>query len=263
MADNNLVILAHGGAGSKNEFSDGADRACLAGLSARRSGAPVLESVCRAVTVLEDDSRFNAGIGSARRADGSTQMDAACMDSANRFGSVAVVEGFKNPVHIALAISKIENRVLAGPGAARFAREKGLEALDPSCLSRKRRGGTDSVSDTVGAVMFDGEAFAAALSTGGTGGSIPGRVGDVPLIGCGLYAGTLGAVAATGNGEAIAMNLTAFRAYQLLEKGMMSQAVLEEVVSWFDGSQDIGLLVVTRKDYAAGSNRSMAWSVRF
>jgi isoaspartyl peptidase/L-asparaginase-like protein (Ntn-hydrolase superfamily) len=88
-------------------------------------------------------------------------------------------------------------------------------------------------------------------------------VGDVPLIGCGLYAGSHGAVAATGNGEAIAMNLTAFRAYQLLEKGMKSQEVLEEVVSWFGDSLDIGLLVVTPKDYAAGSNRSMPWSVRF
>ena len=263
MADNKIVVLAHGGAGSKNEYSDGADRACAEGLSARRSGAAVLESVCRAVTVLEDDSRFNAGIGSALRADGSAQMDAACMDSANRFGSVAVVEGFKNPIYIALAITKIENRVLAGAGAARFAREKGLELLDPSCLTRKRQGGSDSVTDTVGAVMFDGESFAAALSTGGIGGSIPGRVGDVPLIGCGLYAGSHGAVAATGNGEAIAMNLTAFRAYQLLEKGMKSQAVLNEVVSWFGDSLDIGLLVVTPKDYAAGSNRSMPWSVRF
>ena len=258
MAENKIVVLAHGGAGSKIEFSDGADLACAEGLSTRQSGVAILESVCRAVTVLEDDSRFNAGIGSACRADGSVQMDAACMDSENRFGSVAVVEGFKNPIQIALAVTGIENRVLAGEGAARFAREKGCEPLDPSSLTRKNQGGTD----TVGAVMFDGKSFAAALSTGGTGGSIPGRVGDVPLIGCGLYAGTHGAVAATGNGEAITMNLTAFRAYQMLEKGMESRAVLNEVVSWFDDSQDIGLLLVTANDYAAGSNRSMAWSVR-
>ncbi len=257
MANNKIVILAHGGAGSKNEYSDGADRACAAGMSARQSGLAVLESVCQAVTVLEDDSRFNAGIGSALRADGSAQMDAACMDSGNRFGSVAVVEGFKNPIQIALAVTGIENRVLAGAGAAKFAREKGCEPLDPSSLTRRNSGG----SDTVGAVMFDGESFAVALSTGGTGGSIPGRVGDVPLIGCGLYTGPHGAVAATGNGEAIAMNLTAFRAYQMLEKGMQSRVVLNEVVSWFDNIQDIGLLLVTRNDYSAGSNRSMAWSV--
>lgn len=256
MADKKIVILAHGGAGSKNEFRDGPVKACSAGLSARRSGADALESVCRAVMALEDDSRFNAGIGSALRADGSVQMDAACMDSGKRFGSVAVVEGFKNPIQIALAVTRIENRFLAGEGAAKFAREKGCEPLDPSSLTRSNLG----ESDTVGAVMFDGHAFAAALSTGGTGGSIPGRVGDVPLIGCGLYAGPHGAVAATGNGEAIVMNLTAFRAYQILEKGLGCGAVLKEVISWFEDSQDIGLLLVAHDDCAAGSNRSMAWS---
>ena len=99
--------------------------ACATGLEARLSGEAILESVCRAVMALEDDSRFNAGIGCAFRADGSAQMDAACMDSDNRFGSVAAVEGFKNPIQIALAVTGIEHRVLAGEGAAKFAREKG------------------------------------------------------------------------------------------------------------------------------------------
>jgi beta-aspartyl-peptidase (threonine type) len=258
MDDNKLVVLAHGGAGSKNEYSGGTDRACEAGSRARLSGTPILESVCNAVMVLEDDSRFNAGIGSVQRADGSIQMDASCMDSDNRFGSVAVVEGYKNPINIALAVTEIENRLLAGTGAAQFAKAKGCEPLDYASLTRKNNMG----SDTVGAVMFDGETFAVALSTGGTGGSIPGRVGDVPLIGCGLFAGDHGAVAATGHGEAIAMKLTAFRAYQMLENGENCDDVLKEVISWFDVSEDIGLLVVTQNDSAAGSNRSMAWSIR-
>jgi beta-aspartyl-peptidase (threonine type) len=258
MDDNRLVVLAHGGAGSNNEYSDGTDRACEAGIQERISGTPLLESVCKAVTVLEDDSRFNAGIGSAKRADGSIQMDASCMNSDNRFGSVAVVEGYKNPINIALAVTGIENRILAGTGAAQFAKEKECEPLDYASLPRKNYKG----SDTVGAVMFDGKNFAAALSTGGTGGSIPGRVGDVPLIGCGLFAGNHGAVAATGHGEAIAMKLTAFRAYQMLENGGDCKDVLEEVIGWFDASEDIGLLLVTRNDSAAGSNRSMAWSIR-
>lgn len=256
MEENKIVILAHGGAGSKKEYSDGADRACQAGLQARRSGATVLESVCKAVAALEDDSRFNAGIGSRRRADGSVQMDAACMDSDGKFGSVAVVEGFRNPVYIAYEVTKIKNRMLAGGGAAKFAREKKCAPLDPESIAHKKSGGLD----TVGAVMFDGESFAAGLSTGGTGGSIPGRVGDVPLIGCGLYVGPSGAAAATGDGEAIIMNLTAYRAYQMLEDGMNPQLVLGEVLDWFEESQDIGLLLVTKEGHAAGSNRSMAWA---
>jgi beta-aspartyl-peptidase (threonine type) len=149
MNGKNLVILAHGGAGSKNEFSDGTDRACEAGIEERLSGTPILESVCKAVMFLEDDSRFNAGIGSAQRADGSIQMDASCMDSDRRFGSVAVVEGYKNPIKIALAVTEIDNRLLAGAGAAQFAKEKGCEILDPAFLTRKN----SECSDTVGAVM--------------------------------------------------------------------------------------------------------------
>ncbi len=256
MEENKIVILTHGGAGSKNEYSDGTQRACQVGLEARRSGATVLESVCKAVAALEDDSRFNAGIGSRRRVDGSVQMDAACMDSEGKFGSVAVVEGFKNPIYIAHEVTKIKNRMLAGGGAAKFAREKGCEPLDPESIAHQKSGGLD----TVGAVMFDGKHFAAGLSTGGTGGSIPGRVGDTPLIGCGLYAGPSGAVAATGDGEAILMNLTAYRAYQMLEDGMNPELVLGEALDWFEDGQDIGLLLVTKEGRAAGSNRAMAWA---
>ncbi len=85
-------------------------------------------------------------------------------------------------------------------------------------------------------------------------------MGDVPLIGCGLYAGPYGAVAATGKGEAIARNMTAFRAYQMMEEGMGPQFVLEEVLDWFEDDEDIGLLLINRKSSAAGSNRSMAWA---
>ena len=224
------------------------------GLKRLELGDTVLGSVCQAVVVLENDPRFNAGVGSRRRSDGSVQMDAACMDSDHHFGAVAVVEGFKNPILIAEVVSRMENHLLAGPGAARFAAEGGFERLTPS--PDESLGGCD----TVGCVAFDGERFAAALSTGGTGGARPGRVGDVPLIGCGLYAGSHGAVAATGNGEAIAMQITAFRAHELLVQGISPQTVLKTVLGWFKASEDIGLLVVNHQGHAVGSNRPMASS---
>ncbi len=251
------VILAHGGAGSKNEYSDGAEAACEKGLLAIGEGGSALDAVCRAVVALEDDSRFNAGIGSRRRDDGSIQMDAACMNGDNRFGAVAVVEGFRNPVLIARALMDEPYHTLAGDGAAQFARDRGLEALDESIVPGDDN---DKSSDTVGAVAFDGKTFAAALSTGGTGNSWRGRVGDVPFLGCGLYAGPHGAVAATGHGESIVLNLTAFRAYQMLESGKPSQEIVETVIGWFEEDQDIGILVLGRKDHAAGSNRTMAHS---
>lgn len=256
------AVAAHGGAGSANEYADGTEWAVQRGLQSLRSGLSVLESVCQVVAALEDDPRFNAGTGARLRTDGSAQMDAACMDSGGRFGAVAVLEGFKNPIHIAHAVSKTEYLTLAGPGAAQFARGLRLPASGPqreqaATLSPPPETGC---SDTVGAVGFDGETFAAALSTGGRGGAIPGRVGDVPLIGCGLFAGSSGAVAATGDGEEIAMKLTAFRAYQMLERGADPEIVLKTALTWFEETVTVGLILMSRKGFAGGANRDMAWS---
>jgi isoaspartyl peptidase/L-asparaginase-like protein (Ntn-hydrolase superfamily) len=256
VSDQHYIVLAHGGAGSDDAHADGTEAACARGLEALRSGQSVLTAAVETVVVLEDDSRFNAGIGSRRRADGSVQMDASVMDSDRRFGAVAVVEGFRNPVKIAEALTESDTHVLAGAGARQYALAQGIPEFDFSAVDSPQSGGTD----TVGCVVYDGEKFAAGLSTGGTGGSLAGRVGDVPLLGCGLYAGPYGAVVATGKGEAISLNMTAFRAYQMLEEGMGPNFVLDEVLDWFDDAEDIGLLLVNRKDSAGGSNRSMAWS---
>jgi isoaspartyl peptidase/L-asparaginase-like protein (Ntn-hydrolase superfamily) len=255
MPEKQLIILAHGGAGSDNAHSDGTDRACQLGLGLVQARTPALEAACRAVAILEDDSRFNAGTGSRQRTDGSVRMDAACMDSGPRFGAVSALQHIKNPIHVARAVANSEYRLLTGEDAHQYAVERGFEKVDMTRMDSKAPG-----TDTVGAVVFDGTQFAAALSTGGTGGSRPGRVGDVPLIGCGLYVGEHGAVAATGHGESITLNLTAYRTYEMLGRGIAPQEALETAYGWFEDSRDIGLLIISRKGYAGGSNRSMAWS---
>jgi isoaspartyl peptidase/L-asparaginase-like protein (Ntn-hydrolase superfamily) len=67
-------------------------------------------------------------------------------------------------------------------------------------------------------------------------------------------------VCATGHGESIALNLTAYRTYEMLGRGIAPQDALETALNWFEDSQDIGLLIVNRQSHAGGSNRSMAWS---
>ncbi|NIQ02074.1 MAG: hypothetical protein GWM98_18080 [Nitrospinaceae bacterium] len=255
MPSNALIILTHGGAGSDNAHSDGTGRACQAGLEAMQSKTPALDVACRAVEILEDDPRFNAGTGSRKRSDGSIRLDASCMDSHHRFGAVTGLQNIKNPVQAARGVADSQYRLLAGEDARQFALELGLATAEFPNRESEAAG-----TDTVGAVVYDGEHFAAALSTGGTGGSRPGRVGDVPLIGCGLYTGPRGAVAATGHGESIAMNLTAYRTYELIERGVAPPEALDIVLGWFEETQDIGLLIVSRQGYAGGSNRSMAWS---
>jgi isoaspartyl peptidase/L-asparaginase-like protein (Ntn-hydrolase superfamily) len=255
MPGKQLIILAHGGAGSDNAHSDGTDHACKIGLELMQSQTPVLEAACRTVKILEDDSRFNAGTGSRKRSDGSVRMDAACMDSGRHFGAVSAIQHIKNPIHVAHHVADSEYQLLTGEDAHQYAIELGFEKVDMTRIDSNAPG-----TDTVGAVVFDGRQFAAALSTGGTGGSRPGRVGDVPLIGCGLYAGEYGAVAATGHGESITLNLTAYRTYAMLEQGIAPQEALDIALSWFEDAQDIGLLIISRQGHAGGSNRSMAWS---
>lgn len=264
MSEKNYILLTHGGAGSKNEYQDGARQAAKVGVEVIKSGASVMDVVCRAVAMLEDDSRFNAGVGSHPRADGTVEMDAAVMDSSGHFGAVAAMQGFKNPIYAAHAVTRTQYKVLAGQGAARFAEKAGLEPLtqDQVAGSGMDFSTGDPTTDTVGCVAFDGVNFAAGLSTGGIRGAIPGRVGDVPLIGCGLYAGPAGAVAATGDGETIAMHMTAIRTYQMIERGDAPEKVLDEVLNWFHPTDDaFGIILVNRNGYAGGCNRSMAWSV--
>jgi len=163
--------------------------------------ATSLDAVCAAVVELEDSPLFNAGRGAVCNADGKHELDASVMDGATRrAGAVAAVSGIRNPVLAARAVmEKSRHVLLAGRGAERFARTHGLRMAAASYFrvrSRNPRG-------TVGAVALDARGnLAAATSTGGYTGKLPGRVGDSPIVGAGTYADALCAVSGTGLGEA-------------------------------------------------------------
>ncbi|MBT6600832.1 MAG: hypothetical protein HOB32_04090 [Nitrospina sp.] len=262
MKPKKIRIIAHGGAGSENEHSDGTKKAVETCYKEVQKSTSLIHAVSLAVCVLEDDGRYNAGSGSHARANGKIEHDAAIMDSEGCFGAVAAMKGFKNPIQAAKAVSKTKYRILAGEGAAKFAQDLKLE---PTHLQNISGGGKDfstsPTTDTVGCVAFDGTSFVAALSTGGMAGAHYGRVGDVPIIGSGLYAGPDGAVATTGDGEAIMMKITAYRAYELIQKGVSPQSIVDEVINWFP-TDAFGLILLSHKGSAGGSNRSMAWSSR-
>jgi L-asparaginase/beta-aspartyl-peptidase (threonine type) len=113
--------------------------------------------------------------------------------------------------------------------------------------------------DTVGAVVRDGNGlFCATASTGGTVYMLRGRVGDSPLIGCGLFAGPAGAVAATGVGEEIARRVLAKTVYDWLASGVDPETAASRGVALFDASIDVGLLVAGRAGQAVAANRPMA-----
>jgi isoaspartyl peptidase/L-asparaginase-like protein (Ntn-hydrolase superfamily) len=243
-------------------------RAAQRALGAASEGSALEETVLAAMDILEDDPRFNAGTGSSLRADGkSIQMDAAFMawhpttDSGPpTFGAVTCIERVRNPTRVAFSLAQQGGSVLCGPGATRFAREHGHEDHDPMTAQAKRRYEAFlRGSDTVGCVATDGRGYAAALSSGGLTGSRIGRVGDVPLPGCGLYAGPKGAVAFTGIGEEILRRSAAIRAYDELGCGIPAVEVLGEIRDWF-GDVEFGCILLGPDTHAAGSNRDMAWT---
>jgi isoaspartyl peptidase/L-asparaginase-like protein (Ntn-hydrolase superfamily) len=218
------VLAIHGGAGPApdGEPDGGASRwpgqaaglaaALRAGLAVLAAGGPALEAVTAAVTVLEDDDHWNAGRGSALTAAGTVEMDAAVADGhERRIGGVACVTGVRHPVLAARAVMDDGRHVLlSGPGAVAFARKAGL-AFEPEewfITERRRRDLARrlnaSAGGTVGAVARDGAGhLAAATSTGGRTGQLPGRIGDSPVPGAGTWADDAGcAVSATGVGEA-------------------------------------------------------------
>lgn len=261
-------ILTHGGSSSLPADRDGTLRAAEAALVAAAEGSSLQETTLRAMDVLEDDPRFNAGTGSALRGDGeSIQMDAAFMawsptlgSFPAMFGAVACIERVRNPTRVASALAQEGASLLCGPGAIRFARERGHADHDPMTVQATLR--YEALlrgSDTVGCVASDGDGYAAALSSGGLTGSRPGRVGDVPLPGCGLYAGPKGAVAFTGIGEEILRRSAAIRAYDQLAAGVPAPAVVDDIRVWF-GDVEFGCILLGPDTHAGGSNRDMAWS---
>jgi beta-aspartyl-peptidase (threonine type) len=242
MADR--VIAVHGGCGNpaagvlrdEPSYREALDESLRAGSDVLESGGSALDAVQAAVERLEDCPLFNAGRGSVLNTDGAVEMDAAVMWGASRdAGSVAAVTGVRHPVALArLVMEDTSHLMVAGQGAARLAEERGLELCDPDWfVTERQRDRWTAAKGTVGAVALDGDGhLAAATSTGGMKGQLPGRVGDSPLIGAGTYAEDgVCAVSATGDGELIVRATLAAEIAALMRlAGLPLQEAVERAV---------------------------------
>ena len=222
-------VAVHGGAkpiGPDREAANrhGCDAAVAAARRVLERDGTAIEAVEAAIGVLESDPAFNAGFGSVLNEAGAVEMDAAIMDGATLdIGAVAAVEGVRHPVSVAGLMLREPPTLLVGPGARRFAAEHGAETCEPRDMISQEQSASKAQSghDTVGCVALDSAGnFAAGTSTGGLSGTVPGRVGDSPLPGCGFYAdNAAGAVALSGDGENIARLMLGARVIQGLEAG--------------------------------------------
>ena len=222
------ALLIHGGAGADPEFRHeelraGIRDAVAAGWAVLHEGGGAVAAVEAAVCVLEDNPRFNAGRGSALTTDGTVEMDASIMEGDGLTnGAVACVTAIRHPVTLArLILEEGRHSFFAGEGALARARALGVPLCDPEELvtDAQRKRLETVMGGTVGAVALDRRGLiAAATSTGGMTGKLPGRVGDSPLIGCGTYAeSTAGGVSCTGDGEATIRVVLARRTIEILK----------------------------------------------
>ena len=218
-------LVIHGGCGAMRLTAEeeaaglaGLNGALDAGEAVLRPGGTALDAVEAAARQLEDHPAFNAGRGSVLNAEGRIELDAAIMDGRTRAaGAVAGLRTVRSPITAARAVMERSPHVLLSfDGAEEFAREQGLETVDPSWFEVSERramlskvlaaGGAfdaDVKYGTIGAVALDMHGHvAAATSTGGLTAKRWGRIGDSPLIGAGTYADDrAAAISATGSGE--------------------------------------------------------------
>ena len=226
-------------------------------------GDDLLDALIAGVNFVElDPEDASVGYGGRPNADGVGQLDACCMEgSTHRAGGVAALEGVRTPSKVAQAVMlHTDHHLLVGSGAQNFARQLGfnIEAdlntdrsrrlwlewkrrtdpnhyLDPnrtvaqsqvdSELPAETLSDTDEVYGTINCNGIDLQGqLAGVTTTSGLAWKIPGRVGDSPILGAGLYVDSqAGAVGSTGRGEANLYNLTSFLIVEYLRQGMSPQ----------------------------------------
>ena len=258
-----IGFAIHGGAGTidrskmtperERDYRAVLERAVLAGYEILKNGGASLDAVEAAIRILEDDPLFNAGKGAVFTSAGTNELDASIMNGKTlAAGAVAGVKRVKSPIHLARTVmEKSPHVMIAGEGAEAFAREMGIELVDPkyffteerwqSLQKMKAEKKEAPVSDkdrhgTVGAVALDAAGnLAAGTSTGGMTNKRVGRIGDAPVIGAGTYADNRTcAVSATGDGEyfirvGVARDVSSAMEYQNVSVADAAQRAIDKV----------------------------------
>ncbi|MFP4321731.1 MAG: isoaspartyl peptidase/L-asparaginase family protein [Anaerolineales bacterium] len=270
------ALIVHGGAwridpAEHAAHVSGVSQAAQIAWERLLAGDSALNAVEQAVMAMEDDPTFDAGRGSVLNCVGEIETDAMIMDGKTlHVGAVGAVQGVQYPIQLArLVMLESSHSLLVGRGAHDFARLKGvpfvpqaqltvqreieryreMQANPPSAIAESftmpQSGGT------VGAVAMDTQGnLAAATSTGGTPYSLPGRVGDSPLVGCGTYADNqTGAASATGHGERIMQVVLAKHATDLILTGIDAQTAANRAIDHLQRRVDGrgGLILIDRE----------------
>tara|TARA_B110000116_G_scaffold238936_1_gene226074 strand:- start:276 stop:1274 length:999 start_codon:yes stop_codon:yes gene_type:complete len=197
-----------------------------------QGGGSILDAVEQGIHVAEADaSNPSVGLGGIPNAEGVVQLDACIMDGeGQRAGSVAAIEGILHPISVARRVmDNTKHVMLAGDGARQFALAQGFASVE--LLTEERRTEWEQWRvqnhppdnhDTIALLGLDSTGrLAGGCSTSGWGYKLPGRVGDSPIIGSGLYVdGEIGAAGATGLGENVMRYCASFLVVEYMRQGL-------------------------------------------
>lgn len=234
-------------------------KAIEVGMSILKAGGSSLDAVEETIKVVENDvTNRTVGLGGYPNLLGEVELDASIMDGSTlRAGAVAAVKNVRNPISLARKVMELTPHImLVGEGACMFARLLGLEyhaSLQPEAEkawkeyiaqaldSKPERGSLNfwakiihkkQTHDTIGVVAIDKYGnIAAGCSTSGSAFKMPGRVGDSPIIGSGVYADNLaGGASATGLGEEIMRFCVTRMVVEHIYRGLSAQEAADTVM---------------------------------
>ena len=241
-------------------------RAVTRAMEAMRGGSRPVSAVVGGVTIVEEDpDDMSVGYGGLPNEDGVVQLDASVMDGrTHKAGAVAAIERIRTPARVALEVLRRTDHVmLVGAGALQFARRLGFPEQD--LLTERSRNAwlrwkrnlnpnddwLDADQDalenkpvaqapfphthgTIHCAAVDGQGdLAACTTTSGLSYKLPGRVGDSPIIGAGMFVDNgVGAAGATGRGESVIQSCGAFQVVQHMANGDEPTEACLKVLRW-------------------------------
>jgi N4-(beta-N-acetylglucosaminyl)-L-asparaginase len=207
-----------------------------AGLKVLQTGGSILDAVEQGIWVTESDvHNKSVGLGGSPNAAGVVQLDSCIMfGPGHKAGSVGAIEGIRHPISAARRVmEKTPHVMLVGEGARMFALEQGLESIEIDTrekyeawkakrASERHTQPKDKNHDTIALLVLGADGnIAGGCSTSGLSGKLPGRVGDSPIIGSGLYVDNeVGAAGATGMGENVMRYCGSFLVVEFMRQGL-------------------------------------------
>lgn len=259
-----------------------------AALKILQGGGSLLDAVEKGIWVTESDlGNHSVGLAGTPNAAGVVQLDACIMyGPGHRAGSVAALEGIRHPISAARRVmEKTRHVMLVGEGARMFALEEGLESIPVNSRElneawlKKHPAPPPAAApvspdnhDTIALLILGADGtIAGGCSTSGMGNKLPGRVGDSPILGSGLYVDNeVGAAGATGVGENVMRYCASFMIVEFMRQGLHPQEACRRAIQRIVkmdpkpvGQLSINFVALDKQGRfgAAGTDRGFNYSV--